>query len=175
MHADVSGNGQRSAPSASCPRCEGLRPAPRLDGNLRVDPEIHLPAPGMDVDIAYFYNANTGYNGPFGYARTLSTNLFLQALTTSVGEGATLTTVTLFRGNGATTRYTNQGGSSFFCLSSGFFNTLVQDSTNGVCEETTPEGVVSVYRLQSPVLGQTQLSSVSYVQDAAGRPISNSA
>src|SRR3979411_663525 len=62
-----------------CGTCAAFRPEPGVDGNLQVDPEIHLPSPGMDVDIAYFYNANSQYSGPFGYGRTISPNLTAQA------------------------------------------------------------------------------------------------
>ena len=50
-----------------CAPCAAFRPAPELSGNLRVDPEIHLPSPVMDVDIAYYYNANRPDNRLFGY------------------------------------------------------------------------------------------------------------
>jgi hypothetical protein len=44
---------------------------------VQVEPEIHLPSVGMDVDIAYFYNSSTLVgtpliNGAYGYMRTLS-------------------------------------------------------------------------------------------------------
>ncbi len=52
-----------------------FRPDPQLDGNLRVDPEIHLPSPGMDVDISYYHNGISFYNGPFGYKRTINLNM----------------------------------------------------------------------------------------------------
>src|SRR5690348_14318523 len=61
------------APQSVCHRCareDAFRPPPQLNGDLRVDPEIRLPSPGMDVDIAYFYNASESYNGPYGYGRT---------------------------------------------------------------------------------------------------------
>ncbi len=51
------------------------RPDPQLDGNLRVGPEIHLPSPGMDVDISYYHNGISSYNGPFGYKRTINLNM----------------------------------------------------------------------------------------------------
>ena len=66
-------------PDPSCHTCEGFRPEPQRSGNLQVVPEIHLPSPGMDVDIAYFYNAVATNNGRFGYGRQLSTNLTPQA------------------------------------------------------------------------------------------------
>jgi hypothetical protein len=51
-------------PSHACHRCDAYRPAPLPDGNLVVDPEIHLPSIGMDVDIAYFYNAKLRNSEP---------------------------------------------------------------------------------------------------------------
>jgi hypothetical protein len=70
--------------SSGCQGCnrsslslEVFRPHPQLDGNLVVDPEIHLPSPGIDVDIAYYYNAGSGYNSVYGYGRTLSHNLLI--------------------------------------------------------------------------------------------------
>jgi len=62
-----------------CARCQAFSPAPGLDGKLAVDPEIHLPSPGMDVDVAYYYNNAFLFNGPYGYGRTLSVNLLAQA------------------------------------------------------------------------------------------------
>src|SRR5690349_6149826 len=90
----------------ACPHCEAFRPDPQLDGNVRLDPEIHLPSPGMDVDIAYFYNGNSTINGPFGYGRTLSTNLTAQAS----GSPAI---VTLTRGSGAVVSFQDNGSGTF--------------------------------------------------------------
>ena len=70
---------QGGSDASSCPRCEAFRPDPQASGNLQVDPEIHLPSPGMDVDFAYYYNAVSANNGPFGYGRTASQNLTAQA------------------------------------------------------------------------------------------------
>src|SRR5579872_3304745 len=56
-------------------RSEAYGPAPRLDGSLVVDPEIHLPSPGMDVDIAYFYNSNNSGVALYGLGRTMSADL----------------------------------------------------------------------------------------------------
>src|SRR5476649_251643 len=62
---------------ADCRHCDAYRPEPQLSGNLQVDPEIHLPSPGMDVDIAYYFNSSTYpgspfINGPYGYQRIMS-------------------------------------------------------------------------------------------------------
>src|SRR5258706_10538472 len=83
-----------SADSASCQTCASYRPAPQISGNLQVDPEIHLPSVGIDVDLAYFYNASSTANGVFGYGRTLSSHLTAQACPSP-------SRVTLTRGNGA--------------------------------------------------------------------------
>jgi len=48
-------------------------------GDLRVDPEIGMPSVGMDVDIAYCYSASSQANGPFGYGRSMATNLTCEA------------------------------------------------------------------------------------------------
>src|SRR5665213_2838679 len=86
---------------SSCGPCLAHRPEPDLLGNLSVDPEINLPSPGMLVDISYFYNSNSPYAGPFGYGRTLSTNLTAQASVFPTSQ----TLVTLTRGNGAVVSY----------------------------------------------------------------------
>src|SRR6266700_1723013 len=95
-----------SAGSGACQTCASYRPEPQLSGNLQVDPEIHLPSVGMDVDIAYFYNASSTANGVFGYSRTLSANLTAQAS----GSPAI---VTLTRGNGAIVTYQDNGSGTF--------------------------------------------------------------
>src|SRR5438876_7653821 len=92
--------GEGRQPDASCPRCEAFRPEPGLDGSLRVDPEIHLPSPGMDVDIAYYHNSDTDYNGPYGLARTISPNLFLKYFSWDTGSIVTFT-----RGDGGVVQY----------------------------------------------------------------------
>src|SRR6266550_3312859 len=63
-----------SGGDASCPTCEGYRPEPQRSGNLQVDPEIHLPSPGMDVDIAYREDA-VGNRHTFAYASGLLSTL----------------------------------------------------------------------------------------------------
>jgi len=60
--------------AASCAHCEGFRPDPQRSGNLQVDPEIHLPSPGMNVDIDNYYNAASTTNAAFGYGRTVNSN-----------------------------------------------------------------------------------------------------
>ena len=95
--------------AAPCRTCAAYRTAPELDGNLRVDPEIVLPSPGLDVEIAYYSNANQPYNGPFGYGRTLSTSLIAQA------EAVTTPTwVSMTRGNGAVVSYAYDSTIFFF-------------------------------------------------------------
>ncbi len=101
-----------SAAAGSCHRCEAYRPDPQPSGNLRVDPEIHLPSPGMDVDIAYYYNANSSANGAFGYGRTLSTNL------TAIASGSPAI-VTIARGNGALVSYQDDGTGNFVSANAG--------------------------------------------------------
>ena len=70
---------------AACHRCEAFRPEPQLSGNLQVDPDIHLPLPGMDVDVAFYYNSAAAANFPLstapdGYKRTISPAQAAQAL-----------------------------------------------------------------------------------------------
>ncbi|MCX6358441.1 MAG: hypothetical protein NT029_01440 [Armatimonadetes bacterium] len=60
------------AASGGCDRCLEHRPSPELDGSLRVDPDINLSSPGMDVDLACHYNSASEYNGPYGYRRSIS-------------------------------------------------------------------------------------------------------
>src|SRR5579872_1577170 len=81
---------------APCSTCAAYRPDPLPDGNLQVDPEIRLPSPGMDVDIGYFYNSVATTNGPFGYGRTITSNLTAQASSLTGSQ----TLVTLTRGDG---------------------------------------------------------------------------
>ncbi len=90
----------------ACRRCVEFSPGPRLDGTLLVDPEIHLPSPGMDVDIAYFYNDNSTYNGPYGYGRTISPNLL------AVASGVNAI-VTLQRGDGSLVSFQDVGSGTF--------------------------------------------------------------
>src|SRR5512143_155012 len=66
-----------SSGSGSCHHCASYRPDPQLSGNLQVDPDIHLPSVGLDVDIAFYYNSNAWNGAPFtnaafGYQRTIS-------------------------------------------------------------------------------------------------------
>src|SRR5262249_6964513 len=119
-----------------------------------------LPSPGMDVDIAYFYNANSAYNGPFGYGRTINTNLTAQA------SGNPLV-VTLTRGNGSVAVY--QQASTFASgpyapQSLGLINPLFRDTTNSYWKETTPDGHLTVYPLDTA----GNITSIVYAQDAVG-------
>jgi hypothetical protein len=141
----------------SCPRCDGYRPEPQRSGNLQVDPEIHLPSPGMDIDIAYFYNAVATNSGPFGYGRQLSTNLTAQAS----GSPAI---VTLTRGNGALVSYQDDGMGNFVAKTPGLLNTLAKDVGDSLWKETTPDGFISAYPLNTT----GQITSLSFRQDAVG-------
>ena len=151
------------APAESCRNCAAYRVAPETDGNLRVDPEIHLPSPGMDVDIAYFYNANTGVlnapsNALYGYGRTISTQLTAQASGSPIH-------VTLTRGNGSVANY-QLNGSAYEALTSDSLNTLTTftDSGNAYWKESTLDGHSAVY----PYNTAAQLTSITYAADAIG-------
>ena len=143
--------------ATSCPRCEAFRPDPQVSGNLQVDPEIHLPSPGMDVDLAYYYNATSTANGPFGYSRTLSANLTAQA-------SGSPTLVTLTRGNGALVSFQDNGSGTFIAQTPGVLNSLVKDTTHSLWKETTPDGHVTAYPLDTT----GQVTSLSFAQDAVG-------
>lgn len=140
-----------------CGSCAVYRPGPQPDGNLQVDPEIHLPSPGMNVDIAYYYNSNTDYNGAFGYGRTISTNLLAQA-------SGTPTLVSFSRGNGAMVSYLEDGSGNFVPQSPRLFNTLVKDTANSLWKEVTPDGLLTAYPLDT----SGQVTSVTYAEDAVG-------
>ena len=140
-----------------CHNCEGYRPEPQRSGNLQVDPEIHLPSPGMDVDISYYYNAAATNNGPFGYGRQLSTNLTAQA-------NGTHPIVTLTRANGAVASYQDDGSGAFNAKTPGLLNTLAKDVGNSLWKETTPDGHVTAYPLDTT----GQVTSLSFRQDAVG-------
>jgi len=144
-------------PPAPCSRCEAFKPEPTPDGNLRVDPDIHLPSVGMDVDIASFYNANSNYNGPYGYGRTISPNQLCQA-------SGTPTMVSLTRGNGSMVSYLNNGSGTYLPQTYGLINSLVQDTTNSYWRETTPGGVTTAYPLNTTGM----ITSMSWIQDACG-------
>lgn len=148
-------SGSRETPA--CQRCEAFRPDPQISGNLQVDPEIHLPSPGMDVDIAYYYNATSRVNGPFGYGRTASPNLTAQAS----GSPAL---VTLTRGNGAIVNFLDNGSGTFVAQTPGVLNSLVKDTVNGLWKETTPDGRVTAYPLNTT----GQVTSLVYARDAVG-------
>ena len=143
--------------ASGCLRCEAFQPAPQSDGSLLVDPEIHLPSPGMDVDVAYFYNSTSTLNGPFGYRRTLSTNLTAQAS----GSPAI---VTLTRGNGSLVSYLSDGSGNYACQTPGVRNTLQEDTGNALWKESTPDGQTTAYPLDKT----GQITSVAYAQDAVG-------
>src|SRR5579862_290118 len=147
-----------SAPASACSPCAAYRPAPQPDGNLVVDPEIHLPSPGMDVDIGYYYNAVSLYNGPFGYKRSLSPNLLAQAS----GSPAI---VTLTRGDTSVVSYQyNAGSGEYVPQTPGLLNSLVEDTTDNLWKETTLDGIVTAYPLDTA----GHVTTVSYVQDAVG-------
>src|SRR5579863_8113477 len=129
-------------PDPACPPCAAYRPEPQLNGNLQVDPDIHLPSPGMDLDIAFFYNGTSTQNGPFGYGRSLSTNLTAQAS----GSPAI---VTLTRGSGALVSYQDNGSGTFVSQTPGNLNSLVKDTTNGYWKETTPDGITTAFPLNT--------------------------
>jgi len=147
---------------ASCQHCEAFRPAPQVSGNLQIDPEIHLPSPGMDVDVAYYYNSATPSSTPYGYGRTLSPYMLAQA------SGSPLI-VTLVRGNGAMVSYQASSALAlpprqFVAQTPGVFNTLVEDMTNNLWKETTPQGKTTAY----PRDTVGNITTVSYVQDVIG-------
>jgi YD repeat-containing protein len=154
----VSGQaGERSAASG-CARCAAHAPAPQLDGNLRVDPDIHLPAPGMDVDLSFYYNGNSPYNGPYGYGRTISYNLLAQA-------SGSPTIVTFTRGDSGLVSYQyNSVSGQYVAQTEGLFNSLVQDTTDNLWKETTLDGIVTAYPLDTA----GHITSATYIQDAAG-------
>ena len=143
--------------ASSCHRCEAFRPDPQRSCNLQVDPEIHLPSPGFDVNIAYYYNASADNNGPFGYGRTISPNLTAQAS----GSPAI---VTLTRANGAIVSFQDNGSGTFLPQTPGVLNTLVKDTVDSLWKETTPDGMTTAYPLDTT----GQITSVVYQQDAAG-------
>ncbi len=144
--------------SATDERVLAYRPDPQADGNLQVDPEISLPSPGMDVEIAHYYNSNTDYNGPLGYGRTANVNLFVQA-------SGTPAAVTFTRGNGSRSAYQEtSSGSGQYQSVGGEANRLERDATSNLWKETTPDGRVSAY----PVDPSGGVVPVSWVQDAAG-------
>lgn len=147
-----------------CRRCAAHRAGPQSDGTLEVDPEIHLPSPGMDVDIAYYYNSNSTYNGPFGYGRTINLNLRAQASGAFRHTGGAGVVVTLTRGNGARVSYTDDPSGAMVPSTAGLLNTLEADQAHGVWRETTPEGISTIY----PLSLSGAVTTVLYAQDAVG-------
>ncbi|MGO8671658.1 MAG: hypothetical protein ACLQVD_09885, partial [Capsulimonadaceae bacterium] len=122
--------------------CAAYRPGPQAGGNLQVDPEIYLPSPGMDLKIGMYYNSVSQYNGPLGFGRTMLPNCLAQA------SGSPLL-VTLTRGTGAVATYQDDGSGTFVNSTAGNFNTLTQDTTDGLWLETTPDGYVAAYPLDT--------------------------
>jgi YD repeat-containing protein len=149
-------------PAKNCSSCAVWRPGPQLDGNLQVDPEIVLPSPGMNVEVGYFYNSNTNYNGPFGYGRTITPNL--TAVAQVLTSPTTFTLVTLTRGNGAVVSYSDNGTGTFVPQTVGVLNALVMDTTNSYWRETTPSGIMTAYPLNTTAM----LTTIAYAQDAIG-------
>jgi len=148
--------GRASRPE-DCSGCAAYRPAAQFSGNLQVDPDTHLPSPGIDVDISFYYNGTSQANGPFGYGRTVSTNLTAQAS----GSPAI---VTMTRGNGALVSFQNNGSGAYVPQTPGLLNTLVQDTVDGLWKETTPQGLTIAYPLNTT----GEVTTVSWVADAVG-------
>jgi YD repeat-containing protein len=111
----------------------------------------------MDIDFAYYYNATSTANGPFGYGRTASPSLTAQA-------SGSPSLVTLTRGNGARVSFLDNGSGTFIAQTPGVLNTLVKDTPNSLWKETTPDGVVSAYPLDTT----GQITSLVYAEDAVG-------
>ena len=112
----------------------------------------------MDIDIAYFSTATSTANGPFGYGRTLSTNLTAQA------SGSPLL-VTMTRGDGSMATFTESGvGTGVFSSTVGVFSSLTEDTTDSLWKETDLNGRVTAYPLDTT----GALSRVAWVQDAVG-------
>ncbi len=141
--------------AGSCRSCGVYSPSPQLSGNLQVDPETHLPGP-FPLDISWFYNGSSTQTGPFGYGRTMSTYLTAQA-------SGTNPLVTLTRGNGALVSYL-YNGTSYVPQTPGCLNALTQDSVNGYWKETTLDGQVTAYPLDTT----GHITSVAYIQDSVG-------
>ena len=156
-------------PVAGCTSCgtnassgaEAYRPNPQRSGNLQVDPEIHLPAV-MDVDIAYFYNASSLSNGPFGFGRTISPNL------SAIASGSPAI-VSLTRGDGAIVSFQDNGSGTYISSTPGNLNTLTKDVANNLWKETTLDGYITAY----PINPAGQICSVSYVQDSVGNRLTH--
>ncbi len=155
-------NGARPS---SCHRCDAFRPAPQLTGNLQVDPEIHLPSPGMDIDIAYYYNsaAVTGSpttNGPYGYKRTLSPAKSAQLY------GSPLTNLIIARGNGAVVTFQDDGThtGTYTPGTPGVLSKVITDTGNGLWKEIATDGTITAY----PLDATGHPTSITYVEDAVG-------
>src|SRR5579872_3706239 len=147
--------GELPVPAPACVRCAAHAPDPQLDGNLQVDPEIHLPSPGMDLDIALYYNASSNANTAFGFGRTISHNLLAQA-------SGSPTIVTLTYGNGARVTYQyNAVSGQYQPMTAGVLNSLAQDTTDNLWKETTPQGIVTAFPLDTA----GHITSATYIQD----------
>ena len=142
-------------------RCAAYCPDPQPSGNLQVDPDILLPSPGMDVQIALYYNSATWpaapfANGPYGAGRTMSPS----SNATIYNSG---NSVIIQRGSGAIVSYAYSGG-SWGASTPGVLNSLVVDNVHNLIKETTPEGITTAYPLDSTGHPQT----MTWAQDAVG-------
>jgi RHS repeat-associated protein len=156
----VGGYGQSGQPVSTG---EQFRPSPRGDGSLIVDPEIHLPSPGMDVDISYFFNSNSPFDSPFGYGRTISLNLSARSMEMpAVGTDPPRLMVEMVRGNGTLVSYLQDSSGIFQPQTPRLLNSLVQDGD--FWRETTPDGRVLLY----PLLEPGQPCPIQSVTDAFG-------
>jgi hypothetical protein len=136
---------------------EAHRPGPQPDGRLVVDPEIRLPSPGMSLNIGYYYDNVSGYDGPFGHGRSISHNLLVQA-------SGSPTVVTLTRGNMGQVVYKDNGSGTYVAQTPGLFGSLVKDTTHTYWKETDPHGQVTAYPLNTAGM----VTSVSWMQSPAG-------
>ena len=146
--------GSADAPrqDTACHHCDAYRPAPQLSGNLLVNPEIHLPSPGQNLDIAYYYNSATLVgtpliNGPYGYMRTLSPLAVAQLY--NGGDS-----LIIERGNGAIVSFLSNGSGTFLPQTPGVLSTVTEDTVDGLLLETTPAGHDHCLSAQSPGLPQ---------------------
>lgn len=137
------------------------RPAPQVNGNLQIDPEIVLPSPGMDLRITLYYNSGVpnpwASASPVGPYRTISPNLL------AVASGSPLV-VTMIRGTGAVVPYDGDAAGGFATGTQGVFNTLVRDTAGGLWLETTPQGLTTAY----PLITSGAYQQVAWVENAVG-------
>ena len=139
---------------ASCATCSGGQ------GNLGPDDEAYGPGPDLSgpVEIAFFYNSNSTFVGPFGYARTMSANLYLQA---------SQSRVVLTRGNGTRAQYNIAGtpaAPQYVPQKPGTRNTLERDDARKLWLETAPDGRVTAY----PIGAGIEVCRALWVQDSVG-------